>query len=110
MVEALKHVPDVSTFAANVVVFLAAVAAAVIGALSAVKKIKEAWTDTAGTKTSAIPLQTQVIGGMLQDAVGSAMMAEQLRSNQRATESLCEELREVRIVLNRIADRMGGSK
>jgi hypothetical protein len=39
-------VPDVTTFAANVVVFLAAIAAAVAGAMSAVKKIKESWIET----------------------------------------------------------------
>lgn len=96
--------PDVTTFAANVVVFLAAIAATVVGAMSAVKKIKESVLEN---NKPIETTKTQVIGGLLQDAVGSAMMAEQLRNNQKATEDLCDEMREVRIVLNRIADRMG---
>jgi hypothetical protein len=96
-----SSLPDVTTFAANVVVFLAAVAATVVGAMTAVKKIKESILEN--NKPIEVT-NTQVIGGLLQDAVGSAMMAEQLRHNQKAQEDLCDELKEVRIVLNRIAD------
>lgn len=105
MKELLKLVPDVTTFAANVVVFLAAVGAAVAGALAAVKKIKEAWVDT-NKPVATESLGTQVIGGLLQDMYGSAMMSEKLRDNTKAVEDLCDELRETRGEVRRLIDRM----
>ncbi len=95
MSTALHSVPDVTTFAANVVVFLAAVAAAVAGAMHAVKKIKESWVDATKGETTT-DVKTQVIGGLLQDAIGSAMMAEQLRELNGNIEKLCEGLTELR--------------
>lgn len=77
MPSVVHSVPDVTTFAANVVVFLAAIAATVAGAMSAVKKIKESWLES--NKAEVTVSKSVVIGGMLQDAIGSAMMAEQLR-------------------------------
>lgn len=103
MSSVLHNAPDVTTFAANVVVFLAAIAAAVAGSMSAVKKIKESWLESASKPEE---VKTTIIGGMLQDAIGSAMMSEQLRNNKQSMDDLCDELREVRIILNRIADRM----
>lgn len=114
--ELAKHIPDVSTFAANLVVFLAAVGAAVVGSMAAVKKIKDGWVDLtkAPPGTSEVTTtKTQVIGGMLQDHYGSVMMAENLRSLNGTNEDLKDavnentrELREIRHTLDRMMDRM----
>lgn len=108
----LHNAPDVTTFAANVVVFLAAVAAAVAGAMHAVKKIKESWIDA--TKTTApVVEKTQIIGGLLQDALGSAMVTEQLRAAVKSMDDLRDavidlrtELRENRATNEKMIDRM----
>lgn len=114
--ELAKHIPDVSTFAANLVVFLAAIGAAVVGSMAAVKKIKDGWVDlTKATPATAeaTTTKTQVIGGLLQDHYGSVMMAENIRDLKGATEDMkdavCDntrELREIRHTLARMMDRM----
>lgn len=110
----VNSVPDTTTFAANIVVFLAAVAAAAVGALQAVKKIKEAFVEGKEVGGSGKDLvSTQVVGGMLQDAFSSAMLAESIRNMARqsegvreAVDDLTKEMREHRVLLQRILDRM----
>ena len=108
----LQHIPDVTTFAANVVVFLAAIGAAVAGAAHAVKKVKEAWVDA--LKPGDIQTtKTQVIGGLLQDQFGSAMLAESLRDLRHTIGESCSvqkdtnsEMRELRHEIERLIDRL----
>lgn len=113
--ELAKHIPDVSTFAANLVVFLAAVGAAVVGSMAAVKKIKDGWVDLTKAPASAevTTTKTQVLGGLLQDHYGSVMMADNLRNlngtNEDLKDAICDntrELREIRHTLDRMMDRM----
>ena len=75
----LENVPDVTTFAANVVVFLAAIAAAVAGAMSAVKKIKESWLDTIKAGNEPLPGKHQVAAASIVETTTLLMWSE---SNQ----------------------------
>lgn len=107
--ELLKSAPDVTTFAANIVVFFAAVAAAVIGAMSAIKKIKEGWIDTVGTKSSAPEgtlVKTEIIGGLLQEGFGSKVLAGSVEVNTQATNELTDEVRELRNAVCALRDEM----
>ena len=107
--ELLKTAPDVTTFAANIVVFFAAVAAAVIGAMSAIKKIKEGWIDTVGTKSSTPEgtlVKTEIIGGLLQEGFGSKVLAGAVEVNTQATNELTDEVRELRNAVCSLRDEM----
>lgn len=119
MTEVLKHIPETTTFAANLVVFLAAIGAAVVGSMAMVKKVKDGWVDLAGAKQA--PSQSSVVvGGLLQDAFGSAMMSEQVRDLVAAVtknngiaddirDAICDntrELIEMRHTMDRLMDRM----
>jgi hypothetical protein len=109
----IHNAPDVTTFAANVVVFLAAISAAVVGSMSAVKAIKKALIESLKPEETTPITTTQVIGGILQDQYGSVMMSEALRDNREATEDLknavCnvrDELRENRHTMDRLIDAL----
>lgn len=108
MTTILHNLPDVSTFSANIVVFLAAISAAVVGSMSAVKAIKKSVVELV-TPEDIVVTKTQVLGGILQDQYGSAMLAEQLRNNNNVNEDLkeavCENTREVRELRHQM-DRM----
>lgn len=115
MSSVIHNAPDVTTFAANIVVVLAAIAAAVVGAMSATKTIKKAILDNLKPEpdeTTSVS-KTQVIGGVLQEAFGSAMLADSLKDNRETNEdlkhavcSLRDEMRENRHMIERLIDVM----
>lgn len=110
----LSSVPDVTTFAANTVVFLAAISAAVVGSMSAVKQIKKSIVEALKPEEGSTSVtKTQIVGGILQDQYGSVMMAEALRNNAESTDDLktavCQvrdELRENRHTMDRLIDAL----
>ena len=124
MPSALQHIPDATTVAASATVFFAAIAAAVVGALSAAKKIKEAVLDS--HKSDVTVTKTAVIGGMMQDAFGHEVtqaiegntfaMAENRREMRDLNTAVCAlrdelreqrtEMREHRHAIDRWIDRM----
>lgn len=112
MPSALQNLPDVTTFAANIAVFLGATAAAVAGSFHAVKKVKLAWIESMKEGDVKVT-KTQVIGGLLQDQYGSAMMAEALRDLRHTLQESCvvaregnTEMRELRHEVERLIDRL----
>lgn len=118
----MQHLPDVTTIAASVVVFFAAVGAAVAGALKAVKQIKTEWADAFKVKTESATttVQTQIVGGTLQDVFSTPMFTEQLRrmtdaieDNTDAIKTLTNsvgndqnEKRELRHQIDRLMDKL----
>lgn len=127
MQELAKHIPDVTTFAANIVVFFAAIGAAVAGGLSMLKKIKTEVSETfkpvgapSGPGGGDIVTQQRMIGTLMLETTTAAMLTEaqrQLaeatdrlidvtRDNREATCDLTREVREVRHQLERLTDRM----
>ena len=116
----LASVPDAETIAANVVVFCGAIAAAVLGGLSAVKKIREGWTDAFKPPVKPpepIVTQQQIVGGLLQDAFSSPMIADRLREVTGALEdvqkAICDhrdENRELRHQVERLTDHLKATR
>ena len=120
MGEFAKHVPDVTTFATNVVVFLAAIGAAVAGSFAMVKKIKVGWDDTfaKGPNRGDVITQREVTGALLMETTTAAMLSssqkmlcEQVSENsdevkelRHAILSLRDEMRELRHELGRRRD------
>ena len=108
----LHNVPDVTTFAANVVVFLAAISAAVVGAMQAVKAIKKSVVEAMTTDQTTVT-KREVIGGILQDQYGAIQMSEAIRDLKEAVCDLrttmgdnTRENHEIRHILERVLDRM----
>lgn len=96
MSQLLENVPDVTTFAANVVVFLAAIAAAVAGAMSAVKKIKESWLEAMKSGGDPLPGRHQVAAASLIETNTLLMWSESNRSVCESVETLCKEITALR--------------
>lgn len=108
-----KHVPE---FAANLIVFLAAIGAAVAGSLAMVKKIKKEWEDTFPKPVAAAPVngdvitQQRMIGTLMMETTTAAMLSssqerladtmdevrDEMREGRMATTSLRDEIRELR--------------
>lgn len=108
-----KHVPE---FAANLIVFLAAIGAAVAGSLAMVKKIKKEWEDTFPKPAAAAPVngdvitQQRMIGTLMMETTTAAMLSssqerladtmdevkDELREGRMAQTSLRDEIRELR--------------
>lgn len=105
MSSALHTVPDVTTFAANVVVFLAAIAAAVAGSMSAVKKIKKAWLESIKDDEKPIPSQ-KLIGTLLMETTTAAMLSESQRDLCEIMRDVKDELKEHRFAMVRLTDKL----
>lgn len=126
MPSAMQHIPDATTIAASVVVFFAAVGAAVAGALKAVKEIKSEWSDAFKPKTVSDDrsVHTTVVGATLQDVFSTPMFTEQLRrmtdaieDNTDAVKALTNlvgndlhEKRELRHAIDRLMDRLNSQR
>lgn len=104
--EVAKHVPDVATFAANVVVFLAAIGAAVAGSMAMVKKIKAGWEDTFPNKTGDVITQQKVLGTLMMETTTAARLSESNFSLAKVVEENTDEVRELRFAVVRMTDEM----
>ncbi len=106
MQELAKHVPDVATFAANIVVFLAAIGAAVAGSMAMVKKVKSGWEDTFPAKGESgdIVTQQRVMGALLMETTTAAMLSDSQRSLCEQTGEATDEARELRFAITRLTD------
>lgn len=102
-----KHIPDVTTFAANLVVFLAAIGAAVAGSLAMVKKVKKDWEETfpKSTTTSVAPAsagggdvvtQRQMIGTLMMETTTAAMLSESQSRLADTMDEVKDEMRDLR--------------
>lgn len=96
MSQVLANVPDVTTFAANVVVFLAAIAAAVAGAMSAVKKIKESWMESTKAGTHPLPGTHQVAAASIIETTTLLMWSESNRDVCECMQALSKEITALR--------------
>lgn len=96
MSQVLANVPDVTTFAANIVVFLAAIAAAVAGAMSAVKKIKESWLDSMKNGDTPVAGKHQIAAASIIETTTLLMWSESNRDACECMHKLTEEIRELR--------------
>lgn len=108
MGELLKSVPDVTTFAANLVVFIGALTAAVLGTMSAIKKVKEGWVDTVGTTKNpeGSLVKTEIIGGLLQEGFGNKLLASSIEVNTQAVNENTDEVRELRNAVCNLRDEV----
>jgi len=99
----LANTPDVTTFAANIVVFFAAVTAAVTGAIVTVKKISKSWVDTIKDEDS--PKQTSVVSATIMETQTMMMLSESNRNLCHQIGELKEVIVELRhqLELNRIS-------
>lgn len=96
MSQVLANVPDVTTFAANIVVFLAAIAAAVAGAMSAVKKIKESWLDSVKDGGTPLPGKHQIAAASIIETTTLLMWSESNRDVCECMHKLADEIKELR--------------
>lgn len=96
MSQVLANVPDVTTFAANIVVFLAAIAAAVAGAMSAVKKIKESWLDSIKNEGSPVGSKHQIAAASIIETTTLLMWSESNRDVCEGMHALRDEIKELR--------------
>jgi hypothetical protein len=96
MSQILANVPDVSTFAANIVVFLAAIAAAVAGAMSAVKKIKESWLDSVKSGDTPVAGKHLIAAASIIETTTLLMWSESNRDVCECIHSLKEEITALR--------------
>ncbi len=114
MSEVAKHFPDVTTFAANIVVFFAAIAATVAGSLAMVKKIKSGWEETFPAKTPAVSSATgdvvtrerNLMGALLMETTTAAMLTEAQRTLAEKVDENTDETRELRFAMTRVADAL----
>ena len=125
MQEVAKHIPDVTTFAANLVVFFAAIAAAVAGSLAGVKKIKSSLADLSSPATPApghgdIVTQQRLVGTLMMETLTAKALSDSntllaaavddltdvTRDSREATCDLTREVRELRHQVERLTDRM----
>ncbi len=109
MTELAKHVPDVTTFAANLVVFFVAIGAAVAGSMAMVKKIREGWEGAVGKGPAAsgneiVTQQRSVMGALLMETTTAAMLSESQRGLCEQTEGATDEMRELRFAVTRLTD------
>ena len=81
------NLPDVTTFAANIVVFALAIAAAVGGVFTAVKTMKSKFMEIISSDKPSDG-GARLLGGVITENVSMIMLTEQLRTT-------CDELREV---------------
>jgi hypothetical protein len=93
----IEHTPDVTTFAANIVVFFAALTAAVAGAMISVKKLKKTWVESINDETS--PKSTQVVSATIMETQTLLMLSE-------ANRALCHELSEAKDAMNELRHEM----
>lgn len=112
MKELLANLPDVTTFAANVVVFLTAIGAAVAGAMHMVKKIKESWLETIDTKKGPGD-SAKIAGGLIVESTTMMMWTESnkdvvdmIREAITMGRELRNEVMEVRHKMDRLTDAM----
>lgn len=96
MSQILANVPDVTTFAANIVVFLAAIAAAVAGEMSAVKKIKESWLETMKNGETPLAGKHQVAAASIIETTTLLMWSESNRDVCECMQALKEEITALR--------------
>ncbi len=108
MTSVIHNVPDVTTFAANVVVFLAAVAAAVAGSMTAVKAIKKSWSDLSTDEDNT---KTTVASAMIIETTTVLMLSESQRDLAKATDELRfaivghrDETRELRACIDKLME------
>lgn len=106
-----SSIPDVTTFAANAVVFLAAVAAVVAGAWKAVQEVKKSVVETAKQETT---MQTKVASAVLIETTTMMMWAESNREVGDTLDRLCECLQahgekmlHLAHQIERLRDKMG---
>lgn len=109
MQEIAKHVPE---FAANVVVLLAAIGAAVAGSLAMVKKIKKDWEDTfpksatSGPSNGDIVTQQRMIGTLMMETTTAAMLSSSQERLADTMDEVKDELREGRMVQTSLRDEV----
>lgn len=109
MQEIAKHVPE---FAANVVVLLAAIGAAVAGSLAMVKKIKKEWEDTfpkpppGGPSNGDVVTQQRMIGTLMMETTTAAMLSASQECLADTMDEVKDELREGRMVATSLRDEM----
>lgn len=96
MSQVLANVPDVTTFAANIVVFLAAVAAAVAGAMSAVKKIKESWLESVKSGDTPVAGKHQIAAASIIETTTLLTWSESNRDACDCMRALADEIKELR--------------
>lgn len=124
MQELAKHIPDVTTFAANLVVFFAAIAAAVAGSLAGVKKIKSSFADVSGPLPAPgngdVVTQQRLVGTLMMETLTAKALSdsntllaaaiddltEVTRASREAVADAARETRELRHQVERLTDRM----
>lgn len=106
--EARQLIPDVTTFAANLVVFLTAVGAAVAGSLAMVKKIKSSWETAFPAKDpqDGVITQHKMVGTMLMETTTAAMLTESQRALHEEMSEARNDHRELRFALVRLTDEV----
>ncbi len=112
MTELAKHVPDVTTFAANLVVFFVAIGAAVAGSMAMLKKIREGWEGAFPAKVSSsnagngdiVTQSRNMVGALLMETTTAAMLSDSQRSLCEQTEGNTDEMRELRFAVTRLTD------
>ena len=111
MQEIAKHVPE---FAANVVVLLAAIGAAVAGSLAMVKKVKKEWEETfpkpavlpGGPSNGDVVTQQRMIGTLMMETTTAAMLSASQERLADTMDEVKDELREGRMVQTSLRDEM----
>lgn len=84
-----SSIPAVTTFAANAVVFLAAVGAVVAGAWKAVQEVKKSVTETVKEDGAS---QTKIASAVLMETTSMTMLTESNRDVVESNRHLCERL------------------
>lgn len=92
-VVAASSLPDVTTFAANLVVFLAALAAVISGAWVAVKQVKKSVIDAVADDK---PTTAKVASAILIETQTMLMWSESNRDVCEAVTALREEIKDLR--------------
>lgn len=89
--QAATHFPDVTAFAANAVLFMAAVAAIIAGAWKAVKEVRGAVTETTKSDNGQ---QTRVASAVLMETTSMNMLTTSNKEVVEANNHLCECLQQ----------------
>lgn len=90
---------NVTTFATNLAVLLAAIAAAAVGSLTAVKSIKKSFLEIFKDDDKTNKPDAKIASAMIMETTTLLMWSE---SNRDVT----EEMRELRFEIRRLADEM----
>lgn len=106
VLHSVTSLPDVTTFAANIGVGLAAVTAVVVGAMSATKAIKKSVIDALKPDDTATVTNTQVIGGTLQDIYGAQMLVMEISRNTQAVNESAEAGHEAKVALGQVCEQL----